>query len=167
MAPFLSDPYELPAVLALLGLLTGLLASMRGRNAPVHRRRPLRWAYALAGSLALVLGLGLGVQQARSFWDATWDAEREQILLERPFPLGDVRIPSERIDYVSEVSAPERTLAGVQRVVRFEVRLQDGSGYRSAPFVAGDRLPATRRALAFANEGRLQRFLIGTRTPGY
>jgi hypothetical protein len=164
VTPLFDGPFELPALVLVLGLLAVLLASMRGRTAELRRRRSLRWTYGLAGGLAVVLGLGLGVQHASAFWSAEWDPVSGEILLDRPLPLSDVRVPAERIDFVSEVSAPERTLGGVQRRVRFEVRLDSGKSYRSTPFFADESLDGLRQELATANDGRLQQFLIGTRS---
>jgi hypothetical protein len=160
----LDGPYELPALILVLGLLAVLLASMRGRSAKPRRRQAARVAYGIAGGLAVLLALGLGVQHARSFWSAEWDPHTAEIVLDRPLPLADVRVPAARIDFVAEVSAPERTLAGMQRRVRFEVRLDDGHSYRSTPFLAGKALDPLRRHLAAANGGRLQQFLVGSRT---
>ena len=163
MIGFLMDPYELPAALTVLGLLAALLASLRGRTAVPGRRRVLRWSYGIAGSLAIVMGLGIGVQHARAFWSAEWHGATSEITLDRPFPMSDVRLPARRIDFVSEVSGPERALTGVERVVRFEVRLNNGESYRSTPFRGARDLDGLRRTLAAANDGKLQRFLIGTR----
>lgn len=163
MIGFLTDPYELPAALTVLGLLAVLLASLRGRTAAPRRRRVLRWGYGIAGGLAIVMGLGFGVQHARAFWSAEWHGATSEITLDRPFPMSDVRLPARRIDFVSEVSAPERALTGVERVVRFEVRLINGESYRSTPFRGPQDLDGLRRTLAAANEGKLQRFLMGTR----
>jgi hypothetical protein len=160
---FFADPYELPAALTVLGLLAILLASLRGRTALPQRRRRLRWCYGVVGALAIAMGLGVGVQHARAFWSAEWDGQTSQIRLDRPFPMSDVHLPARRVDYVSEVSAPERSISGVRRVVRFEVRLHNGDSYRSTPFRGTEELDGLRRTLAAANGGRLQQFLIKTR----
>lgn len=157
----LTGPYEFPAVLAVLGLLTVLLASTRGRSAAKERtRRLLRLGYGGAGLLALSLGLWLGGQHAMAFWAVSWSAEDAAIVLDRPLPLGDVRLQAEEIEYVAEVSAPERTLSGVSRVSRFEVKLTSGDRYMSVPMRDEGQLDPWRRSLAAADGGRLQKFRI-------
>ena len=157
----LSGPYEFPAVLALLGLLAVLLGSTRGRSARKERtRRILRWGYGGAGLLALAMGLWLVGQHAVAFWAVSWSPEDAAIVLDRPLPLGDVRLEAEDIEYVAEVSTPERTLSGKSRVSRFEVKLTSGDRYMSVPVKDEGQLDPWRRSLAAADGGRLQTFRI-------
>ncbi|HHN75524.1 MAG TPA: hypothetical protein ENK10_09875 [Acidobacteria bacterium] len=154
------DPYLVPALLLLTGLAGLLLASIRGRSAAT-RRRMVRATWALLAVIAMVASATMAFHRSQLFWEITWQEQSSTLVLDRPLPLGQVRLDRSEVMSVTEFSAVERSVTGKRRAVRFQVRTKDGDSYWSAPLYGQSAVDTTRLALLNATRGRLQRFLVG------
>lgn len=154
------DPYLVPALLLLTGLMGLLLASIRGRNAS-RRRLLLRAGYSALAAVALLTALVMGAHRASLFWEITWQGENQTLVLDRPLPMGEVRIDASEVADVLEFSAVEHSLTGDRRAVRFQVRTRTGEDYWSPPLFGEQAVSRTRLTLLNATKGRLQRFMVG------
>jgi hypothetical protein len=154
-------PYLFTQVLALCGLLSLLLFSLRGRLAPARWAGALRVAYlTLAGCFFLGAAV-VGATAAVHFHAARW-AAGDVLVLDRPAPLGPVALPKSFVASVTEFAVPERTLLGsVRPSVQYEVITRSGESYWSASLHERARVDALRSALVAATDGRLMRFRVG------
>ncbi len=154
------DPYFVPAILVLLGLVVLLLASVRGRSQS-RLRHVLRWGYGIAAVSCLLLGSALAYQRAPLFRAVAWESTSETLLLERPAPYGVLRVAQSEVLTVTEMASTETSISGPRRVHRFQVRTKDGGSYWSAPLYERETTDRARGQLLFATNGRLQRFSVG------
>jgi hypothetical protein len=156
------DPLLFPGLLLLCGLGGSLMASLRGRALWPHGRRVAVAGYIVLAIVGFVTGgVALGYR-AQLFWGARWEENRNELVLERLGPLGEIRIDCDDVERVTEISAPERTISGPRRAVQFVVRTRSGQSYWSAPLYRRGRADSARETLVAAAGPRLERFLIGT-----
>ena len=152
-----TDPWVAPALLLAAGLLVLLLASLRHRHVEGAGRR-LLVLHALAALLALVSSGVVAAERASLFWGARWDASSENLTLERPLPLGDVEVRGADIADVLESTLRSHTWHGSRAAVRFEVLMEDGRVFHSAPHFTRADAARTRSLLVTASSGRHHRF---------
>lgn len=152
-----TDPWVTPALLLAAGLLAMLLASLRHRLVEGAGRR-LLVLHATAALMALVSAGVIAMERGNLFWGATWDAGEGRLTLERPLPLTDVELEGARITDVLEMTTRSRTWRGHRSSVRFEVLMEDGSTYYSAPHFTRAAAARTRVLLVTASSGRHHRF---------
>lgn len=162
-AVFGSDPYFFPQVLFLCALIPLLFARLRARNDDHRLSRLLRPVYYFVAGAAFAFGTGWLIHNTCLFWSATWEPERQVLVLQRLAPLGQVQIPQSQVANVTEYSYPERSIHGRRLVVRFEIETKDGEYYQSGPIHLPAQAAAARRTLAPAAGDRLQRWIIGGR----
>jgi hypothetical protein len=161
---FSGDPLLVPGVLLVLALAAALAASVRRRHWAGRGRRVVVAGYAAVAFLALLVAGGCAVQRAQLFWGVHWEDDRRVLVLDRLSPLPDVRIARADVSGITEITAPERSLAGNRASAQFVVRTRGGADYWSAPvYRRGDAERA--RAQLVAGPGRLERFTIGSSLP--
>lgn len=162
---FSGDPLLFPAILLVLGLAAALAASMRRRVFEVRGRRYAIAAYvALAGIASLAAG-GTLAQRAQLFWGLHVESGARVLVLDRLPPLTDIRIARADVTSVTEVTVPERSLAGPRPAAQFVVRTRSGAHYWSAPVYRSNDADRARALLASVSGGRLERFLVGSALP--
>ena len=152
-----TDPWVTPALLLAAGFVALLLASMRHRLVKGAGRR-LLVLHATAALLALVSSGMIAAERGSLFWGATWDASEGRLTLERPLPLSDVELEGARIADVLEMTVRSHTWRGNRPSVRFEVLMEDGSAYYSAPHFTRADAARTRALLVSASSGRHHSF---------
>ncbi|MBP7145904.1 MAG: hypothetical protein KBD01_00055 [Acidobacteria bacterium] len=154
------EPYLLPEVLALCGLLAALMAAARrrldGRGSQVLRRAHVGLA-ALAFCAAGITFL----QNATLFWNASWRDEGRVLLLERMAPLQPVRLARHDIASITEFATTERGWSGRRGAVRFLVTTRDHREFWSGPIYHRNEARFARETLIAATGRRLARFTIG------
>lgn len=162
-AVFGSDPYFFPQILFLCALIPLLFARLRARGGDPRHGRFLRPIYYFVAGAAFAFGAGWLIHNTCLFWSASWEPERQVLVLQRLAPLGTVHIPSSMVESVTEYSYPERSLRGRRLAVHFEVATKDGRFFQSGPIHTSSEAEAARRTLAPAAGDRMQRWVIGGR----
>jgi hypothetical protein len=155
-----ANPLALPLALLACGLFALLMFFVRGRRA-TFARRSLQGAYLTLFVVAVATAGGVSVVRAGQFWGVHSEGHGTVLVLERMFPLSDVRLSVGDVKHICEISMAERGLVGRYPTVRYEVVTRDDNSYWSAPIEREAYRRETLGVLACASHGRLQRFSAG------
>lgn len=153
------NPFLLPLLLVALGLMCCLLVSIRWRQYPVRKRILVHVSYLVAAFVAIGAGGASFAQRSAFFWDVEWNPATKKLTLIRP--LDSITVAPQDIKFMTEFTAPERVLGGVETSTQLIVQLRDGEEIWSAPLFSRPDIKNLRLKVRPAAPKNLAIFRVG------